>query len=182
MIAKNFGEVPPAVELTPEDRVLLDRVEAAFGTVGALIERHRQKNAIAEAMRTVAEVNKYVSDMAPWQLKGEDQRERLATILHVTAQAVADCNLILSPFLPHAANAVDRVLGGAGEVAPMPVIEEVEDLDGGPSYPILTGEYSRVPRWQRRPVEVGTKIDKPAPVFAKLDPSVVDEELARLAG
>ena len=60
-------------------------------------------------MRAVAEVNKYVSDMAPWQLKGEDERERLATVLHVTVQAVADCNLMLAPFLPHSANAVDQV-------------------------------------------------------------------------
>ena len=34
-------------------------------------------------MRAVAEVNKYVSDPEPWKLKGEDQRERLGTVLHV---------------------------------------------------------------------------------------------------
>ena len=182
MIAKSFGEIPGPGELTAEDRLLLDSVEAAFGSVGGLIERHRQKQALGEAMRTVSEVNKYVSDMAPWQLKSEEERPRLATILHVTAQAVADCNLILSPFLPHAANSVDRVLGGPGEIAPMPVIEEVDDLDGGPAYPILTGDYSAVPAWQRAPVTVGTRIEKPTPVFTKLDRSVVDEELARLAG
>ncbi len=180
MIAKNFGEIPAAGELTEEDRALLAAVEAGFGTVGDLVERHRQKQAVGEAMRVVAEVNKYVSDMAPWKLKAEEERERLGTILHVVAQAVADCNLILSPFLPHSANAVDKVMGGAGDVAPMPVIEEVEDLDGGPSYPILTGEYSTTPRWERREVVVGTPIEKPVPVFTKLDTSVVDEELARL--
>jgi methionyl-tRNA synthetase len=62
----------------------------------------------------------------------------------------------------------------------MPRIEEVEDLDGGPAYPIITGEYSATPRWERRPVKPGTPISKPAPVFAKLDSSVVDDELARL--
>jgi len=72
------------------------------------------------------------------------------------------------------------VLGGAGDVAPMPVIEEVEDLDGGPSYPIITGEYSGTPRWERRPITPGTPVAKPAPVFTKLDPSVVEEELERL--
>jgi methionyl-tRNA synthetase len=180
MVAKNFGEIPAAGELTAEDRDVLDTVAAGFGTVGALIERHRQKQAIGEAMRVVGEVNRYVSDMAPWQLKDATQRDRLATILHVTTQAVSDCNLMLAPFLPHSANAVDRVLGGSGAVAPMPVIEEVGDLDGGPSYPILTGEYSGTPPWRRQPVTVGTPIEKPAPVFTKLDPSVVDEELARL--
>ena len=29
---------------------------------------------------------------------------------------------------------------------------------------------------------VGAKVDKPTPVFTKLDPSVVEEELARLGG
>ncbi len=182
MIAKSFGEIPEAGELTGDDRALLDAVEGAFGTVGQLIERHRFKQGIGEAMRIVAEVNKYVSDMSPWKLKGEDERDRLATILHVTAQAVADCNLILAPFLPHSANAVDRVLGGSGEIAPMPRIEEAEDLDGGPSYPIITGEYSGTPRWERRAVKPGTPIAKPAPVFTKLDVSVVDEELKRLEG
>lgn len=182
MIAKSFGEIPPAGTLEDGDRALLDTVEAAFGSIGGLIGRHRQKAALAEAMRTVAEVNRYVSDNAPWKLKGEDERDRLGTVLHVTTQAVADCNLLLAPFLPHSANAVDVVLGGAGTVAPMPEIREVEDLDGGPSYPILTGEYSGFPAWARRPVVPGTKIDKPAPVFTKLDPSIVDEELARLAG
>jgi methionyl-tRNA synthetase len=180
MIAKSFGEVPAAGELTDEDRALLDTVERAFTEVGDLVERHRQKAALGEAMRTVATVNKYVSDQAPWKLKGEDERERLGTVLHVTAQAVADCNLLLAPFLPHSANAVDRVLGGAGDVAPMPEIREVEDLDGGAGYPVITGDYSATPAWRRRPLEVGTPVAKPTPVFTKLDPSVVDEELARL--
>jgi methionyl-tRNA synthetase len=183
MVATSFGEVPPAGELQAEDHVLLDLVEASFDAVGELVERHRQKAALAEAMRTVAEVNKYLSDMAPWRLaKSTDdgERARLATILHVTTQAVADCNLLLAPFLPHSANAVDRVLGGAGDVAPMPQIREVEDLDGGPAYPVITGDYSGAPAWARRPVVVGTRIDKPTPVFTKLDPSVVDDELARL--
>ncbi len=183
MIAASFAEIPPAGPLTPADTGLLDAVEAAFGTVGGLVERHRQKQAVGEAMRAVAEVNRYVSEQAPWKLaKDPADRERLGTILHVTAQAVSDCNLILSPFLPHSANAVDRVLGGAGDVAPLPRIEEVDDLDGGPGYPVITGDYARVPQWGRRLVVVGTPVVKPRPVFAKLDPDVVTEELARLGG
>src|SRR5690349_2285088 len=180
LIAKNFGEIPSPGELTDADRDLLARTEAAFATVGDLIGRHRQKLAIGEAMRTVAEVNKYVSDSEPWKLKGEDERERLATVLFVAAQAAADCNVLLSPFLPHAANRVDEVLGGAGDLQPMPRIEEVEDLDGGPGYPIITGEYSGVARWARRELVPGTPVAKPTPVFTKLDTAVVDEELQRL--
>ncbi len=183
LIAKNFGEIPKPSALTAADETVLASVEAAFGTVGALIERHRQKQAIGEAMRVVAEVNKYVSDLEPWKLaKDPADRERLATILHVMAQCVADLNVILSPFLPFSANAVDRVLGGPGDLAPMPRIDEVDDLDGGAPYPIITGDYASARTWQRRRVEPGTPVVKPTPVFTKLDPSVVDEELARLAG
>ncbi len=180
LVAKNFGEVPAAGELTDTDRALLTSVESAYDVVGELIARHRQKQAVGEAMRVVAEVNKYVSESEPWKLKGEEQRERLATVLHVTAQAVSDCNTLLSPFLPHSANQVDLVLGGDGTVQPMPVLQEVDDLDGGAGYPVITGDYTSARPWRRRPVTVGAPVAKPQPVFTKLDPSVVDEELARL--
>ena len=180
LVAKNFGEIPAAGELTDTDRALLQSVEAAYDVVGELIERHRQKQAVSEAMRVVAEVNKYVSESEPWKLKGEDQRDRLATVLHVTAQAVSDCNTLLSPFLPHSSNQVDVVLGGDGDVQPMPVVEEVEDLDGGAGYPVIRGDYTTARAWRRRPITVGAPVGKPQPVFTKLDPSVVEEELARL--
>ena len=128
-------------------------------------------------MRAVADVNKYVSDSEPWKIK--DDPARLGTILHVTAQCVADLNLVLSPFLPFSANEVDRALGGKGEIAPMPRIDEVEDLDGRP-YPIITGDYSATPAWARQPITVGVPVAKPTPIFTKLDPAIVDEELARL--
>jgi methionyl-tRNA synthetase len=131
-------------------------------------------------MRVVAEVNKYVTDQAPFKLKADDERERLGTILHVIAQAVSDCTTMLSPFLPHSCNQVHAAMGGLGEIAPMPHIEEVDDLDGGGSYPIITGDYTGTPRWESRPITAGTPVSKPSPIFTKLDPSVVDEELARL--
>ncbi|WP_324650657.1 methionine--tRNA ligase [Georgenia sp. H159] len=182
MIHKNLGEIPPAGELTEPDRALLDQVEAGFATVGDLVSRHRQRAAIAEVMRLVGEANKYITDMEPYKLKDESQQERRATILHVAAQAVSDLNVMLSPFLPHSANTVDAVIGGTGDVAPLPRVEEVEDLDGGPGYPVITGDYRGVPAWGRRPVRVGAPVAKPVPVFTKLDDSVVEEELRRLAG
>jgi methionyl-tRNA synthetase len=180
LIAKNFGEIPRAGELTDEDEKVLAVAEQAFAVVGELIGRHRQRQAIGEAMRAVGEVNKYVSDHEPWKLKGDDQRERLATILHVVAQCVADLNVVLSPFLPFSANRVDAVFGGAGQVQPMPEVVEAEDLDGGPAYPIITGDYTGAARWERRAVVPGTPVAKPTPIFTKLDPALVDEELARL--
>ena len=192
MIHKRFGQIPEPAELEDIDRALLDAVEAGFASVGELIAQHRQKAALGEAMRLVGEANKYVADTQPFKLKGEDPatQARLATVLHTLAQAVADLNLMLSPFLPHAANDVDRVLGGSGQVAPMPRIEEVDELDpdrlpeafdGRTGYPIITGDYEGAPTWERHPVTVGTPVAKPAPVFTKLDESIVEAELARYA-
>lgn len=185
MIAKNFGEVPAAVALEPVDEDVLAAVAAGFETVGDLIGRHRQRAAIAEAMRVVGEVNRYLTATEPYKMKDDDQRDRLATVLHVAAQCVLDCNVLLAPFLPHSSNKVWATFGGEGEFMPMPRIEHVQDLDpddgaGIGTYPIITGEYSGTPRWERRPVEVGTTVEKPTPIFTKLDPSVVDEELERL--
>ena len=190
MIAKKFGEIPTPGELEDIDRALLDAVEAGFDTVGNLIRHHRQKAALSEAMRLVGEANKYVTDTEPFKLKAPEQRERLATVLWTLAQAVADLNLMLSPFLPHAANDIDRVMGGEGAIAPMPHIEEVEELDpqvlpadfeGRDGYPIITGDYTNVPTWERHPITPGTPIAKPTPVFVKLDEAIVEEELARYA-
>jgi methionyl-tRNA synthetase len=180
MAHKNFGAVPPAGELTADDMALIEAVRNGFGSVGRLIERHRQKAAITEAMRIVGEVNKYVSDQAPWKLK--EDRGRQGTVLHVTLQAVADCNTLLAPFLPHSAQKVHELLGNKDLHTPMPEIREVDDLDGGPAYPILTGDYTGGVRWQSVPIEAGRELAAPKPVFKKLDESIVDEELARLGG
>jgi methionyl-tRNA synthetase len=180
LIHKNFGQIPDVGELTDDDRGLLDATRAAFGTVGPLIERHRQKQALGEAMHVVGVANKYLSDQAPWKLKDEADRARMGTILHVTAQAISDLRTLLSPFLPFSAQTVHEVMGGTGVVSPMPRIDEVDDLDGGPSYPVLTGDYSGFPRWESVPIIPGTPIGKPVPVFTKLDTAVIDEELDRL--
>jgi methionyl-tRNA synthetase len=178
MAAKNFGEIPAAGPLTDEDGALLASVRTGFDTVGQLIAKHRQKAAITEAMRVVGEVNKYFSDQAPWKLK--EDKARMGTVLHVALQAVQDCNTLLTPFLPHAAQRIHELLGGAGVHAPMPEIREVEDLDNGRTYPILTGDYTTGTRWEHVAIEPGTKLDTPTPVFRKLDESIVEEELARL--
>ena len=176
MVAKSFGEIPAPGPLEPVDEQIRATVLGAFPTVGRLLERNRVKAALAEVMRVVGEVNAYVSRTEPFKLKGEDERERLATVLHTLVQSVSDLNTLLSPFLPHAANRVHGALGGTGEFAPMPTLTEVTGLDEADAtraYPIIGGDYSSTPRWDTVPVVVGTPITKPQPLFAKLDEAEV---------
>jgi methionyl-tRNA synthetase len=74
MAAKNFGAIPPKGTLTPADRALLKTAKDAFRSVGELIEHHRLKAAINEAMRVVGDANKYLSDQAPWKIKDDQER------------------------------------------------------------------------------------------------------------
>ncbi|WP_026930928.1 methionine--tRNA ligase [Glycomyces tenuis] len=182
MAAKNFGAIPEAGELEEVDRELLAATREAFDTVGGLIGANKVRAAIGEAMKTVAAANKYLADTAPWKLKEDPKRQ--GTVLHTVLQAVSDLKTIMSPFLPHSSQRVYELLGGEGVFAPMPRVEEVADLDEGGAidgtYPILTGDYSDVPAWESVPVRSGTPLEKPVPIFAKLDPSIVDDEIERL--
>ncbi len=182
MIHKRFGEIPAAGPVEAIDADLLAAIRGGFATVGAHIERQRFKAGIGEVMRLVGLANAYVSATEPFKLKGDDERERLSTVLHVLAQAVSDLNTLSAPFLPHGANRIHQILGGTGEFVPMPELREVDDLDGGPGYPVIMGDYSATPRWEARPVVPGTPIGPPTPVFTKFDPSVVDDEIARMRG
>jgi methionyl-tRNA synthetase len=71
------------------------------------------------------------------------------------------------------------MLGGQGTWSGLPEIQQVDE-DGGPSYPVITGNYDETVRWESHPIRPGTPIEVPKPLFTKLDPKVAEEEVARL--
>ncbi len=177
--ARNIGSIPEAGPLTDLDHELLARSRQAFGTVGDHLSASRFKFAINEAMRTVAEANKYFSEQAPWKLRESDP-DRMRTVLHVALQLVDDAKTLLTPFLPRSSQQVQEMLHeNAGTWSDMPRVEEVDE-DGGSPYPVITGHYDGAARWASQPLRPGTPVTTPVPLFTKLDTSVVDEELARL--
>jgi methionyl-tRNA synthetase len=181
LLHKNVGSIPALDNLEPIDRTALASSAAGFDKVGGLLEVHRQRQAISEAMRVVGDANRYLAETAPWKLKTTDP-DRMRTVLGVAAQLVQDANVMLSPFLPHSAQQVHEALGGTGVIAPMPFISEVEDLDRPDRrYPIIEGDYSaHKGAWHRRDVVAGTAIPEPSPIFVKLDDDMVDSELERM--
>ncbi|MEV4381948.1 methionine--tRNA ligase [Streptosporangium sp. NPDC049644] len=177
MAAKNFGVIPEAGDLTDVDRAMLERSRSAFPKVAAEFEQCRFKNATNEAFEVIREANRYLAEQEPWKIK--DNPERVKTILHVALQVVDDAKTLLTPVLPNSSNKIYAMLGGTGVWAGMPEIQEVTDEDGR-SYPIITGRYDGAARWESVPIRVGTPLSPPTPLFVKLDPKIVDEELARL--
>ena len=130
-------------------------------------------------MRVVGEANKYLSDQAPWKLKEDPARRD--TVLHTALQAIKDCNALLTPFLPHSVAAGARAA-------------RRHRASGRSRREVARGHRPRrrlaVPDHHRRPTTRGRRSGRPrrcprrarrwpppTPVFTKLDPSVVDEEL-----
>jgi len=161
------GEIPAAGPLTDDDEALLAAARDAFDTVGELLEHCKFKNAITEIMRVVGLANQYLSGQEPWKLG--DAPDRRDTVLHVVLQVVADCNTMLTPFLPHAAQKVFEQMGGVGVWASQPEIRWVSEGDAAP-YQVLMGDYAgEQAKWKRWLITAGTKLDKPTPLFTKLD-------------
>jgi len=176
---RNFGEVPVPGELTARDRETLEAVEAGFESVGTLIEQARFRAALAEAMRLSSLGNQYVDHEAPWAVIKED-RDRAATILHVALRLVDTLKVIFTPFLPFSSQKLHDLLGYDGWLAGPLEFREIEEEDGE-KHTILTGDYSSwTGRWEPSELQAGQKLREPEPLFRKLDPSIVDDELRRL--
>ena len=176
---RNFGAVPEQGELTDADRALLAAIDAGFAEVGAQIERVRFKAALAEAMRLSSLANQYVAEQAPWALVKTD-RERAATVLYVALRAVDSLKTLLTPFLPFTSQVVHELLGYDGYLAGPLEIREVTEEDGV-THNILTGDYtSWAGSWTPSELPAGQKLQEPKPLFRKLPPETVEEELARL--
>ncbi|MEU5261831.1 methionine--tRNA ligase [Amycolatopsis sp. NPDC021455] len=169
MAHKNVGAIPRPEAPTAADEELKALSRKAFDTAGAHLARSRFKLAAGEAMKVVTAANKYISDQEPWKLK--DDPARRDTVLHTALQVVSDANTLLTPFLPHSAQKVHEALGGTGVWAAQPELKQVDDLDiDGRVNPILTGDYAaEQAEWASKPIEVGRPLEKPSPLFTKLD-------------
>jgi methionyl-tRNA synthetase len=176
---KHFGQVPDPGELDEADRALLTQVEAGFGPVGKLIEACSFKAAISEAFRVADLVNRYLNDQAPWKLVKEDTA-RAAAVLYSALRAIDNLKVMLAPFLPFSTQRLHEMLGYSGRLSGELRLDTATEEDGG-SHLILTGDYANcMGRWKPPALPAGQKLGQPAPLFRKLDDSVVDEELARL--
>ncbi|HUY98095.1 MAG TPA: methionine--tRNA ligase [Verrucomicrobiae bacterium] len=176
---RHFGAVPALGEPQPADRSVLEAVAAGYGVVGGLIASAHLKSALGEAMALAAQVNQYLGEQEPWRVVTRD-RDRAATILNVALTCVDNLKVLLAPFLPFSSEQVHRQLGHEGVLTGAPHFAEHPD-GGGRSHRVLTGEYGAgVGRWTWQTLTVGQPLLAPQPLYKKLDPSVVDDELRRM--
>ncbi len=171
---RNVGAVPRPGTLQQVDAELKELARNGFDAVAGHLRHSRFRAGIGEAMRVVAAANRYLSETEPWKLR--DDPERRETVLHTALQVVSDANTLLTPFLPHAAQRVHELLGGKGTWAAQPEPGHVEDLDvPGRMHPVLSGDYAaEQARWEPVDLEIGRPLEKPTPLFAKLDADLAE--------
>ncbi|MCD8292614.1 MAG: methionine--tRNA ligase [Prevotellaceae bacterium] len=93
------GTVPQMGELTEYDRGILQEFAGVKGEVEKLLDLFKFRDAQKEAMNLARIGNKYLADTEPWKLAKTDMG-RVATILNISLQLVANLAIAFEPFLP----------------------------------------------------------------------------------
>ncbi|MFQ5855596.1 MAG: methionine--tRNA ligase [Anaerolineae bacterium] len=173
------AQVPAPGELTEADRNMLNQVEGAFDTVGQLLGEARFKAALTETLALAHAGNRWLDERAPWLLIKEDPTAA-ATAVFVALRVVDNLKTMLYPFLPFTCQALHTYLGYDDDLLGELAIETYDE--DGVTHEALVYRPSGGPtdRWQPSELAPGQALRKPKPLFEKLEPSVADEELARL--
>jgi methionyl-tRNA synthetase len=174
------GVVPEPGELDAEDRALLEKVEAGFQTVGELYNACKFWVALGEVLALAREANGYLDRKAPWFQIKED-KAAAATTVYVILRAVDNLKTLLAPILPHTAQQLHEYLGHEGQLFGTQQVIEYDEQTR--SHRALTYDHSgAIGTWAKSELLPGQVLREPAPLFKKLDESVVEEEYARLGG
>jgi methionyl-tRNA synthetase len=172
------GQVPEPGELDGEDQALLEKVEAGFETVGELNNACKFRVALGEALALDREANGYLDHKAPWFQIKED-REAAATTMYVILRVVDNLKTILAPILPHTVQKLHEYLGYDGHLFGTQHMVEYEEETR--SHEALTYDHSgAIGTWTPNALPPRKTLCEPAPLFKKLDESVVEEDTARL--
>lgn len=172
------GCVPEPGELRPDDKVILESVAAGFESVGEHIDAVRLRPALNEAVRLASEVNKYLDTSAPWfEIKSD--KEDAAKTIFTALQAIDWLKVQLSPFLPFTSERLNLYLGYKQPLFGEQYVETVEDSLG--KHTVLRYNSADASgKWEPGRLPAGGSMEKPAPLFRKLEPIVAQEERAKL--
>ncbi len=148
------GVIPAAGELTDYDRATIAEFKGVKETLSNNFEQFHFREALKDAMNLARIGNKYLADTEPWKLAKTDMK-RVETIMNVSLQICANLAIAFEPFLPFTAEKLRAMLGMA-EVD----WNKLGQLD------ILAD---------------GAKIEKPVLLFEKIEDSVIQAQLDKLA-
>lgn len=148
------GKVPQASDLQPIDNEAIAAFQAEKAEVESLLDNFRFRDAQKEAMNMARIGNKYLADTEPWKLAKTDM-SRVATILNIGLQITANLATVMEPFLPFSAQKMLHQLNAQKQ--PWESI----------------GKMALLP--------AGHEIGQPELLFEKIEDSVVEAQLEKLA-
>jgi len=147
------GAVPPPVEPDESDRRLLVRAEETLAQVGREIALCHFRAGLGAAMAMAQEANRYLEEKSPWKII-EANRPKAATALHAAIGAINALKVAFYPYMPFTCQRLHSYLGFTGAVT-----------DRG---------------WRFVVPQPGQRLATPEALFKKLEPSLAEEEEARL--
>jgi methionyl-tRNA synthetase len=151
---RNFdGRVPEPGDLDNRCQAMLDRVEATLVEAGEHLDACRFRAGLTTALGLAQEANRFLDETAPWKSLPDD-RPAAARSLYTALCVINGLKVAMSPYVPFSSERLHSYLGFDGPFGE----------DG----------------WRLVRPPAGQAMREPVPLFTKLEPSVAEEEEARL--
>ena len=155
--SKFDATIPQPVKMEADDQAVLDCIKVRVEESAKQIEDGWLQSAANTLIAISRTGNQYLNTKEPWNLMKTD-REKAGTVFYVAAQVVKAIVVVSAPFMPRTAQQLWETLNLEGNVEQQ--------------------------KWSDAlvPVEAGHKIQKPQPMFKKidLDDNQLDEQLAKV--
>jgi len=149
---KNYGEIPKQGKLDDLDKQALEKIKEALDEVDKSLENCNFKKGLRAAMNLAKFGNYYFDQKQPWNLV-KDDKETCGTVLHICLKIVNAIAIMIAPYLPFSSDKIWNILGHEESVHKANWEQSLEEL------------------------KVGTSLEKPQPLFKKLDiKDFVEEE------
>ena len=172
------GYVPEPGELRPEDREIINTVDAGFQSVGEQLEGVHLRGALTEALRLATEGNKYLEFFKPWfEIKSD--KAAAAKTIYTGLRIVDSLKTLFAPFLPFSSERLHTYLGYTQPIFGEQYLEQQVDSLGAHN----TLRYRSLQQggcWEPSNLKPGQRLVQPSALFKKLDPSPAEEERKRL--
>ena len=156
MITRYFkGEVPYPSHAahTPQDDAIVETARKAITDFGAYFDQYQFSKALEAAWGLVSAVDKYIVENEPWALgekQDEESRQRLATVLYTSAEALRIVTALAHAVMPESTAKIWAQMG-LGEIGKF----DLKQL-----------------RWGQ--LHLGTKLGEVSGVFPRADKSAVE--------
>ena len=172
------GAVPQPGAFDDADRALLAQITPTFERVTALLEAVKLKQALEAIMTLAHETNRYLNLKEPWkQIKADPAAA--ATSVFVALRVIDTLKTLFAPFLPFTCQRLHAYLGYDGELFGRQYTEAIQEAERW-HLALRYDPTGATGRWAVSELAAGQKLREPAPLFRKLEDSIVDEEIERM--